>query len=482
MHVIVVGAGLAGLVAARDLHRAGVQVTVLEAADRIGGRVESLTDTDGLVLEAHMEEYWARSPAVTLLEELGLTLEPDAAHSSVVLDEVIHPYAGAGDRDAHLNALFDAEEQDALSRWTEQAWAVLGALEQQQTYGLPLPTPVSDLMHVSLPTHLADERMPARVAQWLRMHIEPETSVDWRTLPALDGIEEARVFLDSAEGFGETNYHVSGGNSRFIEALAADLPDGAVRLSNRVACAQHDARGVEVVSVGHRGSAIRHRADALVVTTPIWKLPDIGFEPALDRQARHAITRADVAPYVKVLLRTRPEAAAGWAPLGDGLFTVLTDGPAGSVYLTDPKDGRDLALTCLVHGAAASQLLRQAGESGIGQRTLEHLESTVWRTHAGETIRPFEELSRQVTSVRCYPYPQAIAAWTLGRGRSRFDALAESVRAPHGRVHLAGDSTEGSHSEAAVRSARRVAARLVAHGPMGAGALAAPTPTFAGTR
>ena len=45
--VIVIGAGMSGLIAARDLHRRGIDVLVLEAADRVGGRAMSATTTLG---------------------------------------------------------------------------------------------------------------------------------------------------------------------------------------------------------------------------------------------------------------------------------------------------------------------------------------------------------------------------------------------------------------------------------------------------
>jgi len=71
--VIVVGAGVAGLVVARDLALAGVPVTVLEASDRIGGQLAPV-EVAGITVDAGAEAYATRSDAVAgLAAELGLT-------------------------------------------------------------------------------------------------------------------------------------------------------------------------------------------------------------------------------------------------------------------------------------------------------------------------------------------------------------------------------------------------------------------------
>lgn len=73
--VVVIGAGLAGLAAARDLEAGGAQVTVLEARDRVGGRVEQVELPDGRLVQLGGEVVGtAHTSYLGLVEELGLTL------------------------------------------------------------------------------------------------------------------------------------------------------------------------------------------------------------------------------------------------------------------------------------------------------------------------------------------------------------------------------------------------------------------------
>ncbi|MGA8333567.1 MAG: FAD-dependent oxidoreductase, partial [Solirubrobacteraceae bacterium] len=74
MRVIVVGAGFAGLTAADALARAGVEVDVLEARDRVGGRVWSVPFADGVVERGAEFILPHDRTVIAVAERLGLAL------------------------------------------------------------------------------------------------------------------------------------------------------------------------------------------------------------------------------------------------------------------------------------------------------------------------------------------------------------------------------------------------------------------------
>lgn len=97
--VVVIGGGVAGLLAARRLARAGRNVTVLEAAPHVGGRVSATTVAD-LELDAGAESFASRGGVVAeLLDELGLAadiVEPTAAPAWAVGPERAYPLPATG--------------------------------------------------------------------------------------------------------------------------------------------------------------------------------------------------------------------------------------------------------------------------------------------------------------------------------------------------------------------------------------------------
>ncbi|MEU6981882.1 NAD(P)/FAD-dependent oxidoreductase [Streptomyces sp. NPDC046324] len=96
--VIVLGAGLAGLAAARDLAAGGADVLVVEARDRVGGRVEQTELPDGRLVQLGGEVVGrAHTAYTTLAAELGLTLAPSYVAEPGALARATPEGVSAGD-------------------------------------------------------------------------------------------------------------------------------------------------------------------------------------------------------------------------------------------------------------------------------------------------------------------------------------------------------------------------------------------------
>jgi monoamine oxidase len=120
-HIVVIGAGAAGLMAARELARAGKRVTILEARDRCGGRIHPLPSADfGYPAEGGAEFVHGEAPVTHgLLREAGLSLLPIQGTQWTVEDG---KFSREQSQDPH-----EAELHKALQELKDGAGQHLGA-------------------------------------------------------------------------------------------------------------------------------------------------------------------------------------------------------------------------------------------------------------------------------------------------------------------------------------------------------------------
>jgi monoamine oxidase len=238
MRVAVIGAGLAGLAAADALRRAGADVVVLEARDRVGGRVWSVPFAGG-VAERGAEFVFAGDEELhAAVDRLGLGLYRKGTHY--------------GDREPRGGApVSRAELEEAAGR--------LGSATLTGTV-------LDALGSLALPPAVA-EAMVARV----------EVSSAY---PAED--QDATVLSETGAGFGRFDtFGVAGGNSRLAEGLAAPLGP-ALRLGTPVEVVRWDER-----SVSAEGPGLDLWADRAVVATPATAA--LRFDPPLPEAKARAL-------------------------------------------------------------------------------------------------------------------------------------------------------------------------------------------------
>ena len=277
--VVVVGAGIAGLAAARALAARGVKVQVLEARERVGGRVWTV---DRLDLGAQWIHSTEGNPVTGLCRDLGIPILYVGGDATYLGGwEHLHLLNTNGRRVSAAGKTRSIAVADAVREEFER-WR---SARHPRTSDLPASAAFARVMrqHGLEPTR-------AREAEW---HMRICTRDDWAgyrdTLSALYWEEGYQVYGygDSAfpEGFGVVP-----------ERLAEGL---SIRLNARVAEIAHSPRGVCV-----RTDDEELRADAAIVTLPLGVLKSgaVRFSPALPRAKLDAIRRLGVGCLAKLAL------------------------------------------------------------------------------------------------------------------------------------------------------------------------------------
>ena len=262
MRVVVIGAGLAGLAAADELNRAGVDVEVFEARDRVGGRVWSVPFA-GATAERGAEFILPHDQElIATVQRLGLTL--------------VRKGTLYGNREPRGGANVTREQVvGGLDRIR-----ALPAADQETVYGA-----------------LARARVDRGVADAIAARVEVSCAYSGEDL-------DASVLREGAGAFGDFDTHtVAGGNDRVAWALVESLGQATVRLSAPVSAVGWDAGGVRVRAGDHETSA-----DAAVVAVPPTAVGTIQFDPPLPQPKAAALGAVRMGQAAKLFVALRAPA------------------------------------------------------------------------------------------------------------------------------------------------------------------------------
>jgi len=410
--IIVIGAGAAGLSAARELARLGLSCVVIEAAHRIGGRAHAQEIAPGIWFDLGCA--WlvggAANPFTPIAESLGIALSKDK-RAAFTLNE--HRFVRNG-------AVLDADERAAcLKFYRDSLDRIAAAARQNMDVAL---SEVVDANHA-----FAVPFMGAVATAW--------------------GLDIDRVStVDFASAVGENEYQVFRGYGSLIAAWGA-----FVKVSLDTPAERIDWAG-NVVRVDTPKGTLNARAVLITVSTGVLSHGDIGFVPALPAWKRDAINALPMGVENKIGLHFEKDI---FGPDGRGYYTTWRDGETAAKV--DAGVMGQNAAVVLVGGRHAIELER-AGPEALTECALDRVADIFGndiRRHAGRAI---------ATAWHCEP--RARGSWACaepGQAHQRA-ALARPV---DDRLFFAGEATlyesqgtcHGAY-QSGIRAAREIAEKV----------------------
>ncbi|VXB29208.1 NAD(P)/FAD-dependent oxidoreductase [Aeromicrobium sp. 9AM] len=425
---IVVGAGVAGLTAARLLSRAGRRVVVLEARDRVGGRV--WTDRrDGLATD--LGASWIHgtmdSPVAAAAKAFGMRMHEFTVGGYQPDGRPIAYYGPDGKRLSDAAARRFADDIHTVDALLPD---VIAASEADASY--------ADVTERVLASLGWDEARVERVREYLRHRSEEQYGVASEDLAA-HGLDDDVIDGDEVvfpDGYG-----------RLAEGLAAGLD---IRLGHVVS---HVRWGSDSVVVTGGGSEMS--AEAVILTVPVGVLrsTDLIIEPPLPEPVAGALSRLEMNAFEKVFLRFRTRF---W---DQDVYVVRQQGPEGawwhSWYDLTSLDGTPTLLTFAAGPAA------RATRGWEASRIVESVLVQLRRLYGDRVEEPVEV---QTTNWQDDRFARGSYAYmTVGSTTADHDDLATPVG---GVLHVAGEATwtdDPATVTAAMASGHRAAVNVLQH-------------------
>lgn len=428
--VVVVGAGVAGLTTARLLNDAGRRVVVLEARDRVGGRVHT-ERIGGRVTD--LGASWIHgvdgSAVAEAARAFGLPTVEFTVGGYQVDSRPIAYHAPDGRRMSDDEAASFAADVHAADRTLA---GVIAASAPADSYRAVVDRAV------------AAQGWDADRAERVREHLEHRSE------------EQYGVGADELAAHGLDDDTIEGDEVVFphgYDELPTRLAEGLdVRLGHPVSAVSRSVDGV-VVTVDDGVGTAPLVAGAAVVTVPVGVLHagTIAFDPPLPDRHREALGRLRMNAFEKVVLRF-PERF--W---DDDVYAVRQLGPSGrwwhSWYDLTRIDGEPTLLTFAA--GPTGQAIRGWSVERVAESVLDQL-----RRLYGERVGA--PTSVVVTAWQDDPWALGSYAHMLpGSTTADHDDLAEPI---DGVLHLAGEATwtdDPATVSAALYSGHRAAERIL---------------------
>ncbi len=325
--VIILGAGLAGLSAARYLRKQDVDVVVLEARGRIGGRVFS-----------HNID-----PKEKLVTELGGEWIGDHHTRMKELCEEFHLPLLNNQLDTHLiykGRYYRKNEWDYTQSWKEKLESLL-----EQYRKMPDEEKLS-LDRLDWWRYLVNNGCNGRDLDIRELLDSTDFGESIRHVSALGAISE----YASSSPKNEMDLKIKGGNGTLPEKMAAELGD-IVKLKHAVAKIEQTPGGVRVTCA----NGLTFEGDKIICTIPAFALDKIDWQPGLPAETIAAVNELQYARINKNVLLFRERF---WK---DEAFDLITDTPAQYFYhATKGQPSRKGALISYTIGDKAAVVAGQS--------------------------------------------------------------------------------------------------------------------------